>query len=313
MVKSFAIVLLTSGTSLIGAIPAIGQELGERELARDSLQVDGLTRRYSIYVPPMPPPSPALLMVLHGAGGDGDRVRALTGGLVEEEADRYGFVVVYPDGFEKAWNDCRRFAPYRANVESIDDLLFLRTLVNRLVDSHGVDASRLWVLGFSNGGHLALRLALEAPDDFAAFVAIAASLPIDADLDCEPSGRPASVMIVNGTADPISPFEGGEVRTADSARIGAVRSSMDSALYFAGLTGAPGVPDITIASSSEGSRVEIARWSGGDGHEVSLIVIHDGGHTIPGSPAPFPAEVGAVDRGFDSIAAAIEFFRRVSD
>jgi polyhydroxybutyrate depolymerase len=312
-VKAFAIVLLTIGVSPLGVVPGIGQERSEREPARDSLEVDGLTRRYSIYVPPMPPPSPALLLVLHGSGGYGDRVRALTGGLVEEEADRYGYVVVYPDGLDQTWNDCRRFAPYRANVENIDDLLFLRTLVNRLVDSHGVDASRLWVLGFSNGGHLALRLALEAPDDFAAFVAIAASLPVDAELDCEPTGRPASVMIVNGTADPISPFEGGEIRTADSGRIGAVRSSMDSALYFAGLIGAPGVPDVTIASSTAGSRVEIARWTGNDGHEVSIIVIHDGGHTIPGSPAPFPAEVGPIDRGFDSIAAAIEFFRRVSD
>ncbi|MGH7570635.1 MAG: alpha/beta hydrolase family esterase [Gemmatimonadota bacterium] len=313
MIKPFAVILLTVGISLYGVIPGIGQERLARELARDSLEVDGLTRTFSIYVPPMPPPSPPLLLVLHGGGGDGDRIRQLTGGLIEEEADRYGFIVVYPDGFDRGWNGCRRSAPYRANVENVDDLRFFRALVNRLVESHIVDASRVWVFGFSNGGHLALRLALEAPDDFAAIAAIGASLPIDGELDCVPTGRPASVMIVNGTADPISPFDGGEVRTETAGRMGVVRSTMESALYFAGLSGAPEIPDITIASSSEGSRVEIARWSGSEGREVVLAVIHGGGHSIPGSPAPFPEEVGAVDRGFDSIALAIEFFRRVSD
>ncbi|MGH7563611.1 MAG: alpha/beta hydrolase family esterase [Gemmatimonadota bacterium] len=312
MVEPFAVALAV-GISLSSAAPGLGQERVERELARDSLELDGLTRTYSTYLPPMPPLSPALLLVLHGGGGDGDRVRQLTGGLIDEEADRYGFVVVYPDGFDREWNGCRRSASYRANVENVDDLRFLRVLVNRLVESHAVDASRVWAFGFSNGGHLALRLALEAPDDFAAAAVIGASLPIDAELDCEPTGRPASVMIVNGTADPINPFEGGEVRTEGAGRIGVVRSTMESALYFAGLVGAPKIPDVTLASSSEGSRVEIARWSGSEGHEVVLAVIHGGGHSIPGSPAPFPEEVGAVDRGFDSIAFAIEFFRRVSD
>ncbi|MGH7563407.1 MAG: hypothetical protein ACREK5_03175, partial [Gemmatimonadota bacterium] len=120
MVKPLAIVFLTVGISLSSAAPGLlGQERVERELARDSLELDGLWRTYSTYVPPMPPPAPALLLVLHGGEGDGNRVRQLTGGLIDEEADRYGFVVVYPDGFDREWNGCRRSASYRANVENV--------------------------------------------------------------------------------------------------------------------------------------------------------------------------------------------------
>lgn len=307
---------LAIGVMSLSPWPAHGvlaQETAPRALARDWFDIDGRTRTYSLYVPPMPPPSPAVLLVLHASGGDGDRVRVLTAGLAEEEADRLGFVVVYPDGVDGGWNGCRRSAPYRANTENVDDVRFLRSIVNRLDDSYGVDASRVWALGFSNGGHLAMRLALEAPDDFAAVAAIAASLPTEEELDCVASGRPASVMIVNGTADPISPFEGGEVRTEGAGRIGVVRSSVESARYFADLIEAPEEPQLTLASSSEGSRVEIARWSGGEGREVVLVSVQDGGHTIPGSPAAFPPEFGAVDRGFDALAAAIEFFRRVGE
>lgn len=282
-----------------------------RALARDWFEVEGRTRTYSLYVPPMPPPAPPVLLVLHGSGGDGDRVRALTAGLAEEEADRLGFVVVYPDGVDGSWNDCHRSAPYTANTENIDDVRFLRSLVSRLVDSHGIDPSRVWTFGFSNGGHLALRLALEAPDDFPAVAAIAASLPTEDELDCTASRRPVSVMFVNGTADPISPFQGGEVRTGSAGRIGVVRSSIGSARYFADLIEAPPQPEVTLASSSEGSRIEIARWRGDAGREVVHVTVHEGGHTIPGSPAAFPMEVGAVDRGFDALAAAIDFFAAV--
>ena len=292
---------------------ALAQETATRALARDWFDIDGRTRTYSVYVPPMPPPSPSVLLVLHASGDDGDRIRALTAGLAEEEADRLGFVVVYPDGVDRTWNGCRRSAPYHANREDVDDVRFLRSIVNRLVDSHGVDASRVWAFGFSNGGHLALRLALEAPDDFSAVAAIAASLPNEEEMDCAPAGRPVSVMIVNGTADPVSPFEGGEVRTEASGGLGLVRSSFEAARYFADLIEASSEPALTLASSSEGSRVEIARWSGGEGHEVVLVTVHEGGHTIPGSPADFPPELGAVDRGFDALAAAIEFFGRVTD
>lgn len=288
-----------------------GQESG-RELVRDSLRVEGQVRAFSLYVPPMPPPSPPVLFVLHCGNCDGDQMRQLTGSLVEEEADRLGFLVVYPEGIGRSWNDCLRSAPYPANLEDVDDVRFLRAIVSRLRESHGIDPSRVWAFGFSNGAHLALRLALEAPDDFAGVAAVAASLPSEEEIDCVPSGRPASVMIVNGTADPINPFEGGEGVTGFAGRMGTVRSSREAARYFAELIEADEPPDVTLASSTAGSRIEISRWVGSEGQQVVLVTVYEGGHTIPGSPAAFPAEVGPVDRGFDSIAAAIDFFQTVS-
>ena len=311
--KRSPVVLLTVAVVLSPGWPSEIRGQGRSELPGDSIRLDGRTRTYWLYAPPMPPPAPGLLLVLHGGGGDAERIRLLTDRRAEEEADRHGFLVVYPDGFDHGWNGCGRSWPQRANVDNVDDVRFLRVLVNRIVESRGVDPSRVWALGFSNGGHLALRLALEAPDDFRAVAAVAASLPTEEELDCVPSGRPASVMIINGTADPINPYDGGEVRTEKTGRSGVVRSSMESARYFAALNGSPDEPELTLASSSAGSRIDLARWTGPTGHEVVLVTVQGAGHSIPGSTAPFPAQVGPVDRGFDAVAAAVDFFRRVSD
>ena len=46
-------------------------------------------------------------------------------------ADRHGFIVLYPDGYKNNWNDCRKDAPFAANKENVDDVGFLRALVEQ--------------------------------------------------------------------------------------------------------------------------------------------------------------------------------------
>ena len=308
ILESLSIAVLA--VALLPGLPVAAQEASPPPL--DSIDVGRHVRTYALYTPAMTPPSPAVLLVLHGNPGDGALIRGLTGKAVERLADRHGFLVVYPDGFERGWNGCREGAPYAANVQGIDDVAFLRALVDRLEAERGVDPSRVWTFGFSNGGHMAIRLALEAPDEFPAVAVVAASLPTADALDCNPSGRPASVLIVNGTADPINPFDGGEVRTESAGRIGVVRSSRESALYFAELIEAPNEPETKILlSDSRGEPVvERARWHGEEGREVVLVTVHGGDHSIPGSSTPSSEEAGAVE--LDAALAAVEFFRRVT-
>lgn len=89
----------------------------------------------------------------------------------------------------------------------------------------------------SGGSHMAYRLALEVPEEVPAVTAIGASLPVQEEIDCRPSGKPVSVMIVNGTADPVNPYEGGEVVAPTGSHLGQVRSSRRSGEYFARLVG----------------------------------------------------------------------------
>src|SRR5207248_10234414 len=85
----------------------------------------------------------------------------------DELADKHGFLVVYPDGFDNTWNDCRRGSPFSSKRLKIDDAGFIKSLVNHEVTAHAVDRKRVFAAGWSNGAQLAYRLALEYPEDFA--------------------------------------------------------------------------------------------------------------------------------------------------
>jgi polyhydroxybutyrate depolymerase len=45
---------------------------------------------------------------------------------------------------------------------------FIRTLIARASIEHAIDEQQVYAFGYSNGGHMAFRLAMEAPDEIAA-------------------------------------------------------------------------------------------------------------------------------------------------
>ena len=156
-------------------------------------------------------PGAPLLFVLHPSGGDGAGMRQYSNYEFDELADKHGFLVVYPDGFDNTWNDCRGGSPFSSKRLKIDDVGFIEALLNHEVAAHGIDRKRVFAAGWSNGAQLAYRLALEHPEDFAGVAAISASVPVKESLDCGQVDKPIPVMIINGTADPINPFRGGMV------------------------------------------------------------------------------------------------------
>ena len=90
---------------------------------------------------------------------------------------------------------------------------FLTGIADKLVTEIGVDRERVFATGVSRGGHMAFRLALEAPSRFRAVAAAGANVPVPENFKCTTAGQgTSSVIIMNGTKDPINPFEGGEVR-----------------------------------------------------------------------------------------------------
>ncbi len=175
--------------------------------------------------------------------GGGAGMSTLTFRAFDALAEEHGFIPVYPDGFESHWNDCRASASYAANTQDIDDVGFLRELVLTLQARHGVDPERVYATGLSNGGQMAYRLGLEAPELVAGIAAIAANLPIGDNLDCAAKGRAVPTLIINGTDDPVNPYAGGVVEILGNSSRGTVLSSLATANYWARLSGvdAPGV------------------------------------------------------------------------
>lgn len=289
--------------------PALGGEL-----VRGTLRAGERERSYAVYVPASRAEHPALVLALHGSLGSGEQVRTGTFYAFDELADREGFVVAYPDGFEGHWNDCRRAAPYSANTQDVDDVGFLRALAARLESELGVDPARVFATGISNGGQMAYRLALEAPDLVAAVAPVAAGLPDDANLDCTRASRPVAILILNGTEDPMNPFAGGRVALYGVwGDRGTVLSSEASAAYWAELAGHRRPPRrhrYPDRSRDDGSWAELAEFVDGDGPEVAHLVVHGGGHTFPSLRGRYPRALGRTNADIDAASEIWAFFAR---
>lgn len=162
----------------------------------------GRQRSWVLHVPPAydgSAPRP-LVLDLHGLGSNEQQQRGISG--IRAVADREGFLVVWPNGFETAWN-----AGICCGNEELDDVAFLRDVVARTMDEASVDPQRVYATGLSNGGAMSHRLACDAADLFAAVVPAAFPLPFADFADCRPS-RPIAVLTVMGLTDKLVPYDG---------------------------------------------------------------------------------------------------------
>lgn len=318
--KRLLILLLPLALLLAGAYlyflyaPAPARPALSTALQHGRIQVGDRQRDYAFHVPAKLPAQAPLLFVLHGSLQNIDDIRRYSTYEFERLADEHGFIVVYPQGFKDNWNDCRRVADYPARTRNIDDLGLLAALVQRFASEHGADPRRAFLVGYSNGGQLGLRAALERPQLLAGVAAVAANLPTDANLDCAPSGQAVPVLLMNGTRDPINPYNGGPVSLFGFGDRGNVRSAYESALYFANLAGYP--RDAVRSStawhdpSDPAQRVSLDQWRADGRAEVALFGVIGGGHLLPQAGFRAPRLLGPTLSGFDGPRAIWDFFAR---
>jgi poly(3-hydroxybutyrate) depolymerase len=176
---------------------------GERTV---TMQHGGRSRRYILHVPSGLTTGTALAVVfdLHGAGGSGSQQKGMSG--FSSIADQEKFLAIFPDGIDGYWNVDDTCCG-TAGKERIDDVGFIRAIIDELSAESCIDAKRIYVSGFSNGGGLAHRMGCDAAD------IIAAIAPTGTDLRTQPCNavRPISMMEVRGMADSLEPYEGGLV------------------------------------------------------------------------------------------------------
>lgn len=279
--------------------------------SKASLEHGGRARSYRVYVPKSLSSGAPIVFALHGSGQSGERIRIETGYAFDRLADRNGFIIVYPDAFEGYWNACNIEGAYSANALDVDDVGFLIALRDRVAADHGANADRAFAVGVSRGGQMAFRLAIEAPAAFRAVAAVAANIPTPDNFKCEPAREGVtSVMIMNGTADPLNPFDGGEVALYGFYRRGAVLSSEETARYFVRLFSIPDAPRRMTEVSTP--RVEGTQWLGEDGREVDLIAVVGGGHVLPQPYRRAPRLLGPTFSEIDGPALIRDFFARRS-
>jgi polyhydroxybutyrate depolymerase len=297
--------------------PAPEQPQLSGTLSKASMEVAGLKRNYRTYVPKGLPKGAPLVLVMHGSGEGPQAIREGTGYGFERLADQHGFAVVYPKSFGFDWNDCSAIGNTEVNGVRADDAGFLAALVDKLVGEIGVDPHRVFAAGVSNGGSMAMRLALEHPRRYRAVAAALANVPAPQNFQCQPvvhtpSAQTPSVMILNGTEDPLVPYAGGEVNLLGLFyKGGQVISSTASAQYFADRNAIAGQPQVSQTQTKQGARVEHARWQAADGRtEVELVTLHGAGHVLPQPWARRPRLLGHAPMEPNGPALLWAFFER---
>lgn len=261
-------------------------------LQRYSIEVQGRQRSFSVFTPPRMAPGARVLIALHPSRANGDMMRSQVGGFLDRLAVSDDVIVVYPDGHEGHFNDCRRVADYSARTLNIDDIGFMRRIVERLVADQGADPKRVDVIGYSNGAHMALRLVLEAPDLVRGAVAVAGNVPTSDNMDCRTDQKPAArIVLIEGTRDPINPYLGGNVAMFGLGSRGTVLSAQESASWLSQRLGLAPAGDLVI-DQTEDIRVRQQDWTAHKGW-VRLVSLEGGGHTIPQSHYRYPRLMGA--------------------
>jgi polyhydroxybutyrate depolymerase len=283
-------------------------------IERGSLEHGGRTRTWLSYLPTKPRTHPAIVIALHGSMGSPARAREAYGYDFDLLAEANGFIAVYPQGYEGHWHDSRRKGPYSAKTENIDDVGFLHALVDRLAKDHGADPAHVYVTGVSNGGQMALRLALQTPGFARAYAAVVSSVPTAENLAITPAGTPVSILLMNGTEDPFNPWNGGDVVLYGVwGNRGAVLSAPESIEYFLrldGLDGAPATTTFPDADPSDGCTAERQSWSAPGKPSVTLISVVGGGHAVPHPAMHGPRLLGKSNRDFHAAYEIWEFFRQ---
>ena len=290
---------------------------------------DGLTRWYRIYIPDPLPEKASLVLYLHGGTLS---MRSLFSPLADssatwfEIAEEEGLVLVVPNGVnpdtgdtygnDQTWNDLR---PDQAEGQTqVDDVGFILSLLDEIFIELPINFDQVYVTGASNGGMMSYRLLIEAPKRFAAGAVYIANLPDWAETIPEPSQN-VPILIMNGTEDPLMPFEGGPV----ARDRGQVISTRETAAWWVEMNGANSGSMIsrTLPDLDQDDlcliREEIYPAAAA-GAEVRLYIMEGGGHTLPSINGPtlitrwLSPLLGPVCHDIDGVRLAWDFFKDVS-
>jgi len=165
----------------------------------------GQSRSFNIHVPgsytgrfPVP-----LVLDLHGLSSNATQQAYISG--FREKSDKVGFLVAFPQGVSNSWNAYGCCGT--ADSSNIDDVGFLKAVVNQIASMGNINHSRVYITGLSNGGFMTHRMACEAADVFAAAAPVSAPLNLHDPTTCRPA-RPITVVHFHGLNDTTIPYDG---------------------------------------------------------------------------------------------------------
>ncbi|WP_288392875.1 alpha/beta fold hydrolase [uncultured Herbaspirillum sp.] len=287
------------GCSLLSALPANAVDLSLK-----TIRVGNLARAYFSERNSIGEPRP-LIIALHASGSSGSLMARATG--LTEIAEAAGYMIVYPNGTglaidARTWNSggCCGYA----QMHKVDDVAFLRALIDKLVKDGLADPQRVYLVGVSNGGMMAYRMAAEAPELFKAVAVVSAVL----DVPPETVKAPMPLLHIHGSDDPFIPFLGGigKQEVSQLPRLSVARS-IEAFIKADGAAPRPSVTDIPDTANDGTTIRQYTYASKTDPQAVVLYEVKGGGHAWPGGVAPI-INGGKSSQNLDTSRTVINFF-----
>lgn len=274
-----------------------------------TVESGGRKRTYLVHIPPKydrQKPMP-LVLAFHGGGSNAPQMVRFCG--LNEKGDAAGFIVVYPNGTGRidqifTWNtgNCCGYAL----SQNVDDVAFVRALLDDLGRDVAIDPKRVYATGMSNGGMMAYRLGAELSDRIAAIAPVGGPMGTET---CAPQ-RPVPVIHFHGTADEFAPFAGGRgARSLSQTNFFSVDHSIQAWVKANGCTVEPVITKLANKVDDGTSIIRKTYPSGKDGAEVVLIEIQGAGHTWPGRNPPL-AILGKSTKNVSANDVLWEFFEK---
>ncbi len=252
-----------SGSAMIDAGVATATCEGRTAQPRDSswtLVVGNLSRTSRVHVPASYDPTKATPLVInvHGLTSYADQQAQVSHAIAKSDAA--GFIVIHPEGTgtPRSWNAGACCAP--ASTDNVDDLGFTSKLLDEAAARLCIDPARVYLMGLSNGGHMAYAAGCALADRFAAVASVAGILH---ESPCSPS-RPVPMFQVHGNADPIVGYAGGassvgtwKTKNGCTSSSTTYQNGAASCVTHTGCTDGADVVFCTIAGGGH-------QWPGGD-------------------------------------------------
>ncbi|MEO1049178.1 MAG: PHB depolymerase family esterase [Bacteroidota bacterium] len=266
------------------------------EFVDGTLQFQSNERKYTLHIPDSYDGTEdfPLVVFLHGGGGNAASAQGFTN--FNQVSDDNDFLVVYPQAFFASapnsfvWADGRGLGPDKLGI---DDVGFIDELVSNLKGEYSIDASKVYLCGFSNGSFLTQLIAFERNDQFAAIGTLGGTMSVSLFESGNP-GRAIPMIYVFGTDDPLVPYDGGFVSgNPDLEAVVGVEQAVDFWVGNNQVQSTPTTRDIPNVNTTDNSTVTIFEYEEGDcDSKVVFYKVNGGGHTWPGVAVPNQQTLG---------------------
>lgn len=279
-----------------------------------SLIHDSIERKYLVHAPPSYDKARQIPLVImfHGGGGTGVWAMKETGW--DKKADEEGFLAVFPDGTRphpskpakfagrnaQSWNDGSGRA-ISAAERNVDDIGFIRAMIDDLKTNYNIDPKRIYATGFSNGGSMTFRVGRELSEIVAAIAPSAG-----ADWTNLPPARAIPILYLTGTEDPLNPLEGGKIGIREFG-FGVKKPVRETIARWVDMLYCPSEPGVSYDKNGvKGISYSPCK----NGAEVVFYTVEGMGHVWAGHKNLLPEKiVGKSSDKIDANDVIWEFFR----